>query len=397
MQNNTSVVYGIIGGLVVYGLFLAAIIALSLRWSRNLLANKAAPFTQGLAGAGGALVREGTGGGLYTGREDEYAVGGTRVFLSTHYVSRSLIRNNLRVDAGPFPYVTLYPEGAFERFGKAISLNREVQLGDESFDKSVYVDSTEKSDERVRDLLASRGLRDAVRELLAMGYKVQFSRKGVTAYRIDSVYASGTGADANVAQVVALLGRVVTEAPRFDASTLAPEPMPQRRAFVLVGASLFTGLVVAMGAIGAGGSALDSAGGATAFLVGAALWGSFVLALVMAVRGRSDALQIVVTGAVIGVIALPLLGGFGLLALNRLLDGSPAETHTATVLRMHHKEHDLHVTSWRAGHDEERLYTTHTFYEQLHPGDRVVVRVHPGRFGWVWAERVDTLAPPAVP
>lgn len=391
MENKTSVAIGVIAGLTVYLAFLGAIIALSIRWSKNILKRKSAPLTDGLAAAGATLVRAGADQGLYTAVEDEYDLQGTRLFTSTYYASRSHVRNNLRVDGGPFPHVTLFPEGAFERFGKSISLNREVQLGDEGFDRAVYIDTAEKSDERVRELLAGPGLREGVRALLAMGFKVQFSLRGVTAFRIDSVYAQSP-APVDVPAVLTALARIVAEAPRFDASTLSPAPNPLRTGYVLAGASVGVGLLIgALGAAASGGT-LDPVG-PTPFVFGAALWGVFMLGLVAAVRGRSDALQHVLLGAVIGVFALPMLGGFGLLALNSALDGAPAERHAATVLRMHRKPLDLHVTSWRPGRDEEAVLTTGAFFRQVKPGDRVEVRVHPGRFGWAWTDRVDAFAP----
>ncbi|MFO0605946.1 MAG: hypothetical protein U0324_22365 [Polyangiales bacterium] len=390
MENKGAVAIGVIAGLTVYLAFLGAIVALSIRWSKGILKRKSAPLSEGLTAAGATLVRAGGDQGLYTAVEDEYDLQGTRLFTSTYYASRSLVRNNLRVDGGPFPHVTLFPEGAFERFGKSISLNREVQLGDESFDRAVYIDTAEKSDERVRELLAGPGLREGVRALLAMGFKVQFSLRGVTAFRIDSVYAQSP-APVDVPAVLNALARIVSEAPRFDAATLSPAPNPLRTGYVIAGASVGVGLLIgALGAAASGGT-LDPVG-PVPFVFGAALWGVFMLVLVAAVRGRSDALQHVLLGALVGVFALPMLGGFGLVALNSALDGAPAERHTATVLRMHRKPLDLHVTSWRPGRDEEAVLTTGAFFQQVKPGDRVEVRVHPGRFGWAWTDRVDAFA-----
>ncbi len=391
MENKTSVAIGVIAGLTVYLAFLGAIVALAVRWSKGILKRKSAPLADGLTAAGATLVRAGGDQGLYAAVEDEYDLRGTRLFTSTYYASRSHVRNNLRVDGGPFPHVTLFPEGAFERFGKAISLNREVQVGDEGFDRAVYIDTAEKRDERVRELLAGPGLREGVRALLAMGFKVEFSLRGVTAFRIDSVYAQSP-APVDVPAVLDALARIVAEAPRFDAATLSPTRDPRRWGFVIAGAAVVMGVV--LGALGAAanGGTLDPIGPAP-FVAGAALWGVAVLALAAAVRGRSDALQVVLVGALVGVFALPMLGGFGLVALNSALDGAPAERHAATVLRMHRKPLDLHVTSWRPGRDEETVLTTGAFFQQVKPGDRVEVRVHPGRFGWAWADRVDAFAP----
>ena len=135
-----------------------------------------------------------------------------------------------------------------------------------------------------------------------------------------------------------------------------------------------------------------------AILFGTTLWAAFVVGLVFVVRGTSQAFGRLVAGAFVGLLVLPVAGGTALLALNRYLDASPAEERAATILRMHRKEHDLHVLSWRAGHREEVLSTRDAFFRQLQVGDRVRVRVHAGRFGWPWIERVtERAAPSAAP
>lgn len=395
MHNKGSVIAGIVGGLIVYAAFMGAIVYAMVQWSRRILERKAEAFASGLVAAGARFVAFGESKGLYRGREVEHELAGRRVFVNAYYVDRSWVRLNLRLEGGPFPWVTLHPEGSFQRLGKALRLNREVQLGDKAFDDAVYLDTVEKTDERVREVLGGEGVRAAVRELLSLGYRVQLSSRGVEAYRVE--YAMKPVGEVGAARAVELLTRIVAEAPRFEASSLEPEPAPfHRRVVLAMGASV--GLGVAIGVMGGIGNAtLESDDVVRAILLGASLWVPFVVALVLLVRGTSQAFARLVGWAVVGLLVLPIAGGTTLLALNQRLDEAPVEERAVTILRMHRKQLDLHVASWREGRREEVLTTQHVFFRQLQVGDRVKVRVHPGRFGWPWIERVTERAAPDAP
>lgn len=343
MHNNGSMIGAVIGGIVAYAAFIGGIVYLSLRWSRRILERKSESFASALVALGARQVATGESQGLYRGREVEYELNGRRAFVNAYYVDRSWVRLNLRLASGPYPWVTLHPEGAFERLGKSLQLNREVQLGDATFDDAVYLDTVEKSDDRVREVLAGDGVRAAVRELLTLGYRVQLSSRGVEAYRIE--YAIRPLGEVGAARALELLGRIADEAPRFDTSALEPEPrFVNRRVFFAMGGSIAFGLILgAMASVG--DVTLDSADVGKAILLGASLWVAFVIALVGLVRGTSRAFARLLLGAFIGLLVLPLAGGAALLAINQRLDTSPVEERVVTILRMHRKQHDLHVTS----------------------------------------------------
>ncbi len=394
MQNSgTSVGIAVGVGLTLYLAFLAGLIALAVRWSRNLLQRKSAALATGLEGAGARLVGQGAQAGLYRGRESEYEFEGRRVFVNAYYVSRSYVRANLRVPTAPLPWVTLYPEGAAQRFGKALGISREVSIGDDAFDRAVYIDAAEKNDDHVRALLAPRAVIEAVRELLSLGCKVQFSPRGVEAFQV--VYSMTPVNGATSARAASLLLRIADHVPRFDPAALTPwRGGRSGAAGALVVGALVACMVLAGAASAAvGGNVLDGADVGKAILLGGGLWVVYVIGLVVAVRGTASAMTRLVAGAFIGLFAVPFGGGMLLVTLNQALDASPAEVHPVTILRMHHKQHDLHVGSWRPGHVEERLRTSHAVFQTLHPGDRVLVRAHPGRFGWPWIEPVTGRAP----
>ena len=388
VQNNHGAIVGaVVGGVLAYAAFLGTILYVAIRWSRGILERKAEAFATALVAAGARFVQHGPSKGLYAGREAEYELRGMRVFVNAYYVNRSWVRLNLRLASGVYPWVTLYPEGALDRLGKSLALNREVQLGDEAFDAAVYIHSTEKRDACVRDLLAREGVRAAVRELLAGGYRVQFSAKGVEAYQTQ--YALQTVGDTGALHALELLARIAAEAPRFDPATLTSEPMPaNRRVLAVVLASIVGGLARG-GGMGFGhDQLLDADDGGRALGLASLLWVPFVVLMVPLVRGRSNSLALLVMWAFVGLAAFPFGLGPSLLVLNKALDDAPAQAHVVDVLRVHPKQSDLHTTTWRAGRTEERFVVPRALLQSVRVGDRVVVRTHPGRFGWQWFEPV---------
>ncbi len=392
MQNNNVPVVGFVVGAAAYVGFLAAIIFLAVRWSRTILQRKADALGAPLVTAGARLVATAPRGGLYTGRESEYELAGRRVFINAYYVSRSFVRVHLRMPSAPMPWVTLYPEGAFQRLGKTLGINREVQLGDAAFDDAVYVDAAEKNDDHVRALLTPPAVRAALGELLSLGYKVEFSPTGVAAFQV--VYASVKIDGSTAARVAAALQRIVDAAPRFDAAALTASKGFFARgpiAMVLAGIGAGLALLVVGGVLSGRGEPIDTSAAGPVLAAGGAVWVAYVVGLLLIVRGTSSAFAKLLVGAFLGLFTLPAGTAVVLTGLNRTLDASPAEVHAVAVRRMSGRNHNLYVESWRPDHAEERLSTTHEFFDSVHVGDRVEVRSHPGRFGWPWAEAVTTV------
>lgn len=392
MQNKEVPVLALVLGLAAYLAFLGGIIYFAVRWSRTILGRKSDALANALAATGARHVGTAEKGGLYTGREAEFELAGRRLFVNAYYVSRSFVRVDLRAPAGPMPWVTLYPEGAFQRLGKTLGINREVQLGDAAFDDAVYVDAAETNDDHVRALLAPPAVRAALRELLSLGYKVEFSPKGVSAFQVIPASARADGTHAP--QIAAALGRIVDAAPRFDAAALTPTrgffgagPL----AVIAAGVGAGLALIAVGGVLTDSSEALDTSAAGPMLAAGGALWVAYVAGLLLAVRGTSSAFAKLLLGALFGLITLPAGAATTLGGLNRALDASPAEVHAVTVRRVYGRSHTLYVDSWRPGRDEERLTTSHGFFGRVRAGDRVEVRAHPGRFGWPWVEPLTTV------
>ncbi len=382
-------VAAIVGGVAVYALFFVLIIRWSLKWARKRMAEKNDAIVAGLGDA--KPVGDTKRAALYSGTETEYDVGGRRVVLSTYYQNRSWVRTALRIAAGPFPNVTVFPENGFERLGKAIGLNREVQTGDKAFDDLAYLDTVD-TDENVRRAFEPAGVRGAVAELLSLGYRVQLGAEGVEAFQMVRAGESIDGSKARL--TVEQLGRLVDALPTFGGSHLAPS---RKARHAVLGVSLVLVSMLGIVVLGMTDSSvdrtLDEGLKMSVFVLGGGLvWALFVGALVAAVRGRSYAMRLVTIGAVFGVLGIPAGAGSLLLWLNQELDRSADIEHVAEILD--HKllkkgRCRLTVPDWHEGAAGKlKLYVSHKSDQELKAGTTVVVRSHPGRFGWEWYEKL---------
>jgi hypothetical protein len=134
-----------------------------------------------------------------------------------------------------------------------------------------------------------------------------------------------------------------------------------------------------------------------ALKIGLPLWGTFaLLAFLVARRGRRVGafgyLAITVGWLLPGVPAL--VAGVAL-AINAKLDHGAAEIRVVHVLgkeveiarRSRTRIPILRLEPWRTGHrDPERLRVSEAQYAQAREGQRVRIRLRPGRLGWRWWE-----------
>jgi hypothetical protein len=394
---NIKLVLGITAGVLVYFAFLATIITLTFRWSRRLFRRKVDALGGALAASGGQKIAEHASAGIYWSHQTEYEVGGRRVIAVSRPISRSFIRVGMRIASGPYAALIVFPEGKVERLGKAIGLNREVQTGDEAFDKLAYLDSID-SDANVKRLMESAEVRTAVAELLQLGYRVQFDVNGVEAFQI--IYSLSAVDTTHAAAAAAVLGRLADAAPRFAASEVKVMSPYRWQLGMLLIAPLFGGMFLA-GLMGAMlHPTVDGAHRVTAvFAAGGAAWVAYVLALSWVLHGRSYAFRVVGFGAVFALLGVPAAGGVGALMLNQKLDDGPTQTFAAVVrAKTCHKGNcSLHVTSWRDPNETTQL-SAGSAYKNLQIGDTLHVTSHPGRFGWEWvtldsADRTATATP----
>lgn len=381
----------LVGGVGAYIAFLGTIIYFAIKWNRRMLESKSAAIRGGLESAGAKMIGDAKPSvSYYAAPEHEYELGGRRIWANAYYVSRSWIRANVRTLGGPYPAVMIYPEGKVERFGKLIGLNREVQTGDKTFDDAAYVDTIESNEEYVKRLLGSTEVRDAVRELLQLGYRVQFNAGGVEAFQMR--YAASKVDGSQAGKAAQAIGRIVDHAPTFKTEPLVK---PGSVRSVALGIVLMIGWIA--GAAFAGGAAvvtsrtLDGFSQFLAFVVGGGLaWVLYLVLVGFLVRGLPSAFRTLLVAGFLGLIGVPAGAGSLLLCLNQWLDGAQPTDHGTVVRKRTSYKSDrwLRVDTWR-DHDEwEKVKVTHEKYDAVKVGDTVIVRVHDGAFGWPWADPV---------
>jgi hypothetical protein len=390
MQPGVAV--GVFVGVGTYVAFIVAIVVFVTRRVRRRLDARTDALGVRLEGVGRRIGDERAS--RWRGKSVEYEVDGRRVFVEVLPFGRSTVRVNLRLPTQtPLPHIRAARERGIDRFGKKLGLNREVQTGDEGFDAAVYINSRDR-DEDVLAVLAHDDVKMAIRELLDFGYLVEMSARGVEAYQYKYVY--GEYASGHEARVVALLGQIARRLPSFDLSSLAPQHSPQNQQalFALLGAGVALGLTAAAGLMAATpGDTVDPRGYFIALGIGGGLYLVYLAAVTLAVRGRSNGLGLVALFAFVGIIFVPMIGAGVPLWLNRRLDTGATYQRVVTVTNVGGKEPSLWVESWHPGKKHVTLTTVRRLRRTLAPGDHVFVTVHPGHFGWEWADPVVERAP----
>lgn len=394
MASNPNAALIVIPIVVGYVGFLAAMITWAVRATKRRLAEKSSAFEQALVALGARKIAEGPSLGTYRGREIEYELEGSKLFANAYYVNRYYVRVNLRVPVTQsLPWTAIYPEGRIERFGKTIGLNREVQTGDPAFDELAYVDTIE-SDEAVAALLAKQEVRDAIRDLLAAGYKVQISSAGVETYQL--VANRAVPDTSRFSRVLGLLQTIASNLPSLGGAVYRATPQGK------LGLPLVASMLIWLPAVGvmvatstAMEQTMDPGGGAFAFVaVGGLGWVLYTLGVGMLWKGRSYAIRLVMIASLMGLFAVPMAVGGLVLWLNQRLDVSVGETKQVSITKLGHHKSDYYVytTSWR-GHDREKVDVPRARWQKLKVGDPVTLIVHPGSFGWTWAQPVSFGAP----
>lgn len=372
---------GIVIGVVLITGYVAFVGAL-LGWMRGRLRRRAQIAADALAAAGarvGAVEMTSGKGGMVAGVS--FAMDGVDARYTVRQWSRDFIVQSVLLPHAPLPAVLVRAERGVDRFGKWLGLNREAQVGDADFDAAAYVE-TSASDEVVRSLFADARLRDAVRALLGMGYRVELSSAGLAAMRVRSFYA-----DFDAPEVPSVLRALV--AARAVVPAMDPALAGVSKRWVPWGAlALLIGGYAAMGVIGArveGRPLWDPSQAGHAAIAGAGLWGLFLVAVVLALRGRSDGFRRTLVYGFVGVLVVPFLGALGALALNTSLDGGAEEARVAVVARVGRGRH----VTLRTDVGRVSVPVAPELAGALRPGSRVRVRCRPGALGWPWIASVE--------
>lgn len=369
----------------------AGFIALVVRLSRAMLDGKEAALLAGLTSTG-AVVKATKEGGLYEGNDVLLDFEGRELIVNAKYVSRSLIRANLLAKTGFLPWAIFTREKAVHRVGKSLGISREVQTGDEAFDRQCYVDSPER-DETVKRLLADATAREAILGLLALGFLVQTSTRGVEAFQI--VPVSSSMKDVRSADAARLLAKLAGVVPGFGGLAFktpgAVRNVPLTLATLVVTVGGFLGAIALEDTLGVTLNRAAMLGLVVA--TGLACWAATVALLSVLARGSSNGMQALLLAGLFTLFGVPWFGGSLALWLNQRLDDEAVSTHQVKVLAKHtaRDHHSLSVEAWEPG-VKPMLEATCEAFDPLNVGDVVTVKVHAGALGLSWIEKLD--APP---
>lgn len=373
-------------GFAVMGLFYGLVLWVALRWARSRLLMRARLAAGSLTAVGARVLDVRPSPAYGRPAEVDFELDGRRARFDVRHYGRDWILCSVRVDCHPLPAVLVRAEGAADRMGKALGLAREVQLGDPAFDAAAFIVAA-APEEQVRGVLASPEVRRLVREVLALGYRVEMSRDGLRATRVQYALAPFDGAP--VPAVMRALEGLVAALPRPDAATLTSPRVPSLVAPLL--AALAFGMV-AFGALLAlvplVPAPLDDSDSLRGLGLGLIPWAVVLGLAVRAMRGRTQSLAEVFLVALALLIGVPSLSALGLYAVNARLDDSAATTHRGRVMFRQRRDSEVYVTAWEPGRERQKVGVPRAIWRGLAVGDEIEVDVHPGVLGWPWVSGV---------
>jgi len=304
-------------------------------------------------------------------------------------------RLRLRAETGPLPELAVGSETGFERFGKRIGLAREVQTGDEVFDREAYLD-TPLPEAAVHLITGRESFRRGVLQLVRAGFAVELGAEGLSATK-DSEGLQDLDPDRirPALQSAALAAAELKNLdPRWIAHRAPRWPLVVSVASLLAAAAgLYAFTTAATGTRIPLSSGLQNLG---------LLWGlgACVVALpvlVLLLRGRSDAFQHLVASGLGLLFALPLWAGAGAVMVNAGFDDSPPVVRKTSVLTKEEQKargvirrvhsYYIKVQSWGA-QPVPRLEIPRSLYTSLQRGAPVEVVTRRGYLGREWVEEV---------
>jgi hypothetical protein len=291
------------------------------------------------------------------------------------------------------PTIALSKEGMAHRVGRALRLNREIQVGDTRFDPQVYIDTAAPA-EVVTRLLGRAGSREAVMALLQVFPQVSLYTEAspltvsATGVMPAAVVANGAMQRWLEAMVALAQGLPAVEVQR-------PRQTPTRWTNVaavtscVASAAAFFLVICLQSWWELFDGALYGAGARA----GLALWGVSLPALWWGLRGHSNSLTALLVSAGTLLLGLPCGVVFGVVAYNGLGDG-PLEERAALVVARERVQGSKTTTYYatfdlRDGRTPAgRFAVSSSDYQRLPEGGEVTLRVGPGRLGYRWLDEI---------
>lgn len=287
----------------------------------------------------------------------------------------------------------IWQESAWERFFKNIGMTREIQTGDEMFDRRFYIDSS--TPPYARECLAVSGKREAVRRLFDMkAASVTYGDKLLAVKWTGSLsHSQGVSHLRDAIEALAVLARDLPPYHEPAPSSEVPEiGRPYRPAVIALAIVSLVFGVISLIAANTGHPPLDPW---TLFFFtlkfSLPALGVFLFFDGWAMAGHSRSHRdFLLTG--FAALAGFLLLGYGAAGLyNGMGDTAAPSEHAALVLNKevhtskNSRSYHLYVQSWRAGRGSEDLRAGYEVYQKMVPGkDRILVRTKPGKLGFEW-------------
>lgn len=291
--------------------------------------------------------------------------------------------------AVPLPApLALRPRTAADDTGERLGMNRIVRLGDEAFDRAVYVESDAPLD-ALHATLASSAQRDAILELLSQHDGLLFLQTDGTLQLTRARHAGEGSQEAALARQIELLDTFVQRLPPFCPSRRpAAASLAEGCTFAVMGGALSLGLgaLVAIVKWDLFGSALTLASMGTGLLVALLLW-PLLLVLHRGLASGWSSLKLCWLFSLIGGIC----GGVGCgRVINCGFDSAPATVHQVELIKVSQQQtkgrpsYHATVRSWRPGRETESVRLTHDTKAK-----RLAIATKPGRLGGEWLVSVS--------
>jgi hypothetical protein len=284
------------------------------------------------------------------------------------------------------PRIVLRREGALDRGGKALGINREIQLGDDSFDAAVYIE-TEAPDAFVRAVLAAPEARSAALDLVrgpAGGLHLDDGRLVIH-------LGAAQLADPRPDELHATLERLLA----LQRSLAVPKDIPsradivRRRSVGHIAGLAALWLVAVLVAVFVRPPPVLAWGPIFAALgLGVGLWLLVLVVVGLIRRGAADSLRWLLICAVAYLLAVPFAGMKLALLANAALDRGPeqVERKAVTVVDASDSLVLLDIDALVPDEPSTRLSVRRTMAPGTWSTGRrsATLVIRPGALGWPW-------------
>jgi len=286
------------------------------------------------------------------------------------------------------PKLELRPETRWDRLGKALRINRELQVGDPQFDEQVYLES-DAADEILRRILAAPEVRRATVGLLGLGCSLISLNNGQ--HRLAARWSKYPWPDP--AQIRAAAQQLDALAAGLPAISAWPKPPALSRGGRIIGYACLAaavGILLTFVGRSAYRPLTDELWG-LGVLAGAVAWLLLVPLVLLLVKGRSNGLRAFMATSCVLLVGCPTLICGGLALINGAFDTAPRQIHQAQILRRYIQRGSkgsvtryVKVAPWPPHAEAIRLRLTADEFARTPDKGTVAVRTGRGALGYEW-------------